>query len=409
MAWTHKLKHLGPGLLFAGAAIGVSHLVQSTRAGADFGLGLIWIIVIAHLFKYPFFQYGPKYSAATGEDLLDGYRKLGKPALWIYIIITFASMFTIQAAVTIVTAGLATTLFGISNDISIWSVIITLVCAAILKIGRYSFLDKLMKVIIVTLALSTVAALVFASTNLQANLEWEQVLPADTIGIAFLIALMGWMPAPIDISIWHSLWAIEKKKGSHDISPKESLFDFNVGYIGAMILGICFLCLGAFVMFGTGESFSPKGAVFASQVIGMYTASLGNWAFILIGIATFTTMFSTTITTLDASPRSMAKACQLVFKKHGFLNYNLWLTILVAGTVIILFYLLSEMATLVEIATVLSFLTGPFYAILNYKLIISKHTPEAFRPGMWMRILSITGIVFLVVFGIYFLFTIAMF
>jgi len=29
------LKSLGPGLLFAGAAVGVSHLVQSTRAGAD--------------------------------------------------------------------------------------------------------------------------------------------------------------------------------------------------------------------------------------------------------------------------------------------------------------------------------------------------------------------------------------
>ena len=31
---------LGPGLLFVGAAIGVSHLVQSTRAGAEFGFGL---------------------------------------------------------------------------------------------------------------------------------------------------------------------------------------------------------------------------------------------------------------------------------------------------------------------------------------------------------------------------------
>ena len=50
------LKKLGPGLLFAGAAIGVSHLVQSTKAGADFGLGLIWALIIANLFKYPFFQ-----------------------------------------------------------------------------------------------------------------------------------------------------------------------------------------------------------------------------------------------------------------------------------------------------------------------------------------------------------------
>ena len=49
-----NLKKLGPGLLFAGAAIGVSHLVQSTRAGADFGWGLGWALVLVNVFKYPF-------------------------------------------------------------------------------------------------------------------------------------------------------------------------------------------------------------------------------------------------------------------------------------------------------------------------------------------------------------------
>ena len=52
----NKLEKLGPGLLFAGAAIGVSHLVQSTRAGADFGWGLLWGLLLINLFKYPFFQ-----------------------------------------------------------------------------------------------------------------------------------------------------------------------------------------------------------------------------------------------------------------------------------------------------------------------------------------------------------------
>ena len=69
-------KQLGPGLLFAGAAIGVSHLVQSTRAGADYGFGLVWALVLIHIIKYPFFQFGPRYAAATGESLLDGYRRL---------------------------------------------------------------------------------------------------------------------------------------------------------------------------------------------------------------------------------------------------------------------------------------------------------------------------------------------
>ena len=41
------IQKLGPGLLFAGAAIGVSHLVQSTRAGADFSFGLIWALLLA--------------------------------------------------------------------------------------------------------------------------------------------------------------------------------------------------------------------------------------------------------------------------------------------------------------------------------------------------------------------------
>ena len=72
------LQTLGPGLLFAGAAIGVSHLVQSTRAGADFGFGLLWALLLVNLFKYPFFQYGPRYASATGESLIDGYKRLGK-------------------------------------------------------------------------------------------------------------------------------------------------------------------------------------------------------------------------------------------------------------------------------------------------------------------------------------------
>jgi len=99
-----KLKNFGPGLLFAGAAIGVSHLVQSTRAGADFGLGIIWALLLVNLFKYPFFQFGPRYATATGESLLEGYLKLGKGVLTVYFIISLATIFTIQTAVTIVTA-----------------------------------------------------------------------------------------------------------------------------------------------------------------------------------------------------------------------------------------------------------------------------------------------------------------
>ena len=110
------ISRLGPGLLFAGAAIGVSHLVQSTRAGADFGFGLIWALILVNLFKYPFFQYGPRYAIVTGESLLDGYYKIGKFFLIAYFVLNILTMFTIQTAVTIVTAGLASSLFGFTDN-----------------------------------------------------------------------------------------------------------------------------------------------------------------------------------------------------------------------------------------------------------------------------------------------------
>ena len=86
----------GPGLILAAAAVGVSHLVQSTRAGADYGFTLVWAVILASLMKYPFLEFGPRFATATGESLISGYKKLGNWALWIYIIFTVGTMFAMQ-------------------------------------------------------------------------------------------------------------------------------------------------------------------------------------------------------------------------------------------------------------------------------------------------------------------------
>lgn len=400
-----SIKNLGPGLLFAGAAIGVSHLVQSTRAGADFGLGLIWALLFVNLFKYPFFQFGPRYASATGESLLDGYRKLGKGVLIAYYIMTFATMFTIQTAVTIVTAGLAYSLFGDFVSVEIWTIIILSICLLLLIIGRYKLLDNLIKIIIITLTISTILAVIMALFKNDALISFQQILPDNSLEIAFLIAFMGWMPAPLDISVWHSLWAIEKRKDSKEFTPRSALFDFNIGYIGTVFLGIGFVLLGTLIMFSSGETFSISAGAFSNQLIEMYTTSLGNWSYIIIGIAAFTTMFSTTLTTLDASPRAMHRTTELLFNKNSTYGYYGWIGLLAIGTICIFFFFASEMGLLVKIATILSFLTAPFYAIINYKLICSHHTPAKWRPSKILHVLSWLGILFLSGFSIWYLTT----
>lgn len=165
-SWQGIRKSLGPGLIMAAAAIGVSHLVQSTRAGAEFGFTLAWAVILANLFKYPFLEFGPRYALATGKNMIQGYAKMSKAALWIFIIFTVSTMFAVHAAVTIVTASLAGSLTGIELSIPTWSAIILLLSILYLIKNTYSLLDIAIKVLLVVLAVTTVAAMILAISNI---------------------------------------------------------------------------------------------------------------------------------------------------------------------------------------------------------------------------------------------------
>ena len=397
------LKKLGPGLLFAGTAVGVSHLVQSTKAGAEFGFGLTWALLLAIILKYPFFKYAPKYSLVTNESVLHGYKKLHTTLPVFFFFITLGTMFTIQTAVTIVTAGLANSIFGDIISVEIWTLIILLLSFFLLLIGKYKTLDKLIKYLIIALTISTILSFVFAGLNFSKPVDIKQVFPTDSSGVIFLIAFMGWMPAPLDVSIWNSLWTIEKRKQQKDYSVSNSLFDYNLGYFGTAILGVCFIGVGYFTIYGTQEILSESAGIFSNQLIHLYTDNLGYWSYYLIAFAAFSTMLSTTITALDASPRAMGITTELIFNKKIKHAYLFWLIILLFGTIIIFFSFTSQMGLLIKIATILSFLTAPFYAIMNYLLISSKYTPKKNRPSKKMHILSILGIIYLLGFSVFFL------
>ncbi len=409
----HFFKLLGPGLLYAGAAVGVSHLVQSTRAGAGYGFDLLWILILANAIKYPFFEFGPRYANVTGNSLIEGYRQIGKWAVVLFAILTVSTMFAIQAAVTIVTAGLAGNIFGIDLN-PVWiSAIILFVTMIILMIGRYSVLDNLIKIVVLVLTVSTLVAVFSAigkgfhpNPDLAHSFSW--IKQAD---IFFLIAFIGWMPAPIDVSVWQSLWTIEKNK-SLSFKPRlsEALVDFKIGYLGTALLAICFLTMGAFVLYGTGDELSSSGVVFADQLIGLFTENIGSWSYYFIAVAAFTTMFSTTLTCLDAYPRVMKPLTAILFPKFKTKptkidwQFWFWIIIVVAGALLLMSILSSTMRVMVDIATTISFITAPLLAILNYKVVTDKHMPAEGKPKQWLRIYALIGIVFLCGFTLFYLY-----
>jgi len=402
------LKILGPGLLLAGAAVGVSHLVQATRAGATYGFALLAFLLLACLTKWPFLEFGPRYFAATGENLLEGYRRLGSWAIWLYVLVTLGTMFVITATVTGVTAAVAAHLFGLELSPVIWSAVLLAVCSAILSLGRYPLLDLLMKVMVVALGISTVVAVAAAVFKgpVGTGAEVPDIWTGASFG--FLLALMGWMPIPIDSAVWHTLWRESRDRQSgHRATIRESVLDYNIGYGIATVLGVAFLALGALVMHGSGEKLAEGGGAFANQVVSMYGHALGSWSLPLISVAAFTTMFSTTIVVMDAYPRVLERLVAMrggrEIERTGN-QYLVFMAVLAIVALGILQYAGAKLTALVDFATILSFLTAPIFAYMNYRVIMSDAMPSEAKPGAWMRGLSWLSMAFLLGFSLIFLY-----
>ena len=398
---------LGPGILFASTCIGVSHLVQSTRAGASYGFALVIFVLLANLFKYPFFEFGSRYAAATGKSILSGYLRMGRWSLILYAVLSLVSMFTVTAAVTFVTAGLLSTLTGSTLDTAQLSAILLGLCMLVLAVGKYNLLENLLKVIGAVLLISTLVAFFAAIFNGPAPRVEGFTAPDLTApaSFAFIIALMGWMPTAVDLSAWNSIWAVEKYRSS-GLKPdlKSTLADFNFGYIVTAVLAICFLTLGSLVLYGTGTELANSSGGFASQIISLFTESIGPWCYWVIALAAFSTMFSTTITVLDGYSRAMNQTLSLLRKgteeNSSRMSYLGIMAVTAVVSWLVISQFLNNLTSLVDLATILSFVIAPLIAWLNYRVIHRDEVGEAFRPKPWLRGLALAGLIFLTLFTV---------
>ncbi|AFS80485.1 hypothetical protein NKOR_02955 [Candidatus Nitrosopumilus koreensis AR1] len=409
----HFTKTAGPGILFACTAIGVSHLVQSTRAGADYGLMILGFVIVVTLLKYPFFEYGSRYANSTQTSIVDGYKKLGTPALWLYFLITVASMFFVTGAVGFVTAGFFENLFGL-DFLGEWTIIILfVVCVVILAIGKYRILDSLIKIIAIVLLVSTVSAFLLTLYNgpVDPIAGFEPKDLWDVSGIFFLLALMGWMPTAVDLSSWNSLWTLERIKQTN-YKPKlnETLFEFRLAYLITGILAIMFVVLGAFIFYGSDDELPNNNALFANEIVSLYTQTIGDWSYVIIAASAFTVMFGTIIAVFDGYSRSLQRTIELIFtKKEEKIRskfrtlYVVFLLVISTGSLIVIFQFENNLKELVDFATVLSFVIAPIIAVFNFRLVTGKFLDKSSQPSALLKILSFAGIIFLSGFAIVFL------
>ncbi|MFZ7343675.1 NRAMP family divalent metal transporter [Avibacterium volantium] len=402
--WKSRFQALGPGILMASAAVGGSHIIASTQAGAIYGWQLAIIIILANLFKYPFFRFGVQYTLDSGNTLLEGYRQKGKIYLWIFFLLNIFSTVINVAAISLLCAVILTFVLPFPIPVSTLSFIVIVVTTGILLLGKYRFLDSLAKLIMISLTVTTLAAVLSAlmKNGVQGVAAEHYISPSpwNLSALAFIVALMGWMPAPIEISAINSMWVVAKRRISK-VSYEDGIFDFNIGYIGTAILALIFLALGALVQFGSGEAVQMVGGKYIAQLINMYASTIGEWARELIAFIAFMCIFGTTISVVDGYSRTNVETLRLLMGKKQSSPRTLNTAIILAALsgLTIIFYFNNAVGPMLKFAMIGSFVSTPVFAWLNLSLVMKgEHRVRGFL--LW---LSLVGLVYLAGFTLLFI------
>ncbi len=399
----------------AATAIGASHLVLAPTAGASFGYALLWVVLLSHLFKYPAFEFGPRYTVAADESLLDGYREVPGPrgwALWVFLAGTVVQGVSVLAGVLgIASAVAAAAVPGL--PLWVWSLLLGAICGGLLRSGGFDGLSALSKWMLAVLAAMTAVA--FLATPPPASAWSRMVVPEVPGGSALLLAaLLGWMPTGIDVSVWHSLWALERRDEWREravragtgedggsvraASLRVGITDMRIGYGLSLVLAVMTLGLGAEVLRPTGTV--PEGADVALTLARLYTDVLGEWMFPVFLVAAFFGMFSSAYGVLDGFPRAFEETVRRLpvtggreGEGSGPLYWGfLWGTLSLA---VMETALLPDPVALVTVAAVASFLLAPITFGLNYWCVTRRVDDEELRPGPALRAWAASGILFM--------------
>tara|TARA_B100000780_G_scaffold274584_1_gene239819 strand:- start:253 stop:1524 length:1272 start_codon:yes stop_codon:yes gene_type:complete len=387
---------LGPGILYAASAVGVSHLIQGTRAGADYGLQLSLIIIITCIFKYPCIRFGGDYAAATGQSLISNYRSQGWWAFGIYSVAQIISMVFVIAAISLFTQGLLQVALDFEMHPILGVSLLLGIVAIILLTGHYRLLETISKFIVAIFSILILLAVVLVAGKIEWSFSNVLLPPINVPMLLYMVAMIGFMPTPTDASVVQSLWTCARAEEKGQLpSPSDAILDFNVGYIMSVVLALCFLVLGAGVMHVPGTELETSSVGFSRQLIELFTETIGSWSFPLISIAIIFVMLSTLIAVVDGMTRVAVGITESVSRKPSEKRYNIYLGVLTLLAILTLATMLKSFTIFINITSVIVFVVSPILAFLNHRAMWSDRVPKDLQPSILLKYWSITGIVFL--------------
>ena len=368
-----SLAHLGPGIILASSIVGSGELIATTIVGAEAGFALLWLIVLGCAIKVAAQIEIGRATLTWGRTPLDAFNRVPGPRFaglgWIYWGWVFMTALVVVQQGGIL-SGVAQSLAGglpltatgrewnrlhdeaadmvVSEaavrrrgdaaeadaihaqldavnkamhalpappDETAWAVVVGVVTAALLAIGRYRLIERVSILLVGTFTLVTILALVM----MQFDPVWA-ITPGElasglipsippAVGgrspLVTALATIGIIGVGASELMVYPYWCLEKgygqSVGPRDESPAWAarargwLKVMQLDAWGSMIVyttvTICFYLLGAATLGRLG--LRPGGGEMVRTLGAMYAPVFGDWARGVFLIGAFAVLYST--------------------------------------------------------------------------------------------------------------------
>ncbi|HJJ36643.1 MAG TPA: Nramp family divalent metal transporter, partial [Methanocorpusculum sp.] len=418
MDWKTRLKKrlvfFGPGLLLAITAAGEAGIADALDIGAHFGMSLVWVVLLALIFKYAFTTGIARYTLATGKTIFQGLTSIPGPKNWAAYLTVIAYLIDAIAigAMVLFAGTFVDYLIPGSYPFYLICLLILILSLVILRTHIYHHFEKVMAAVVLIVGVSllvfmtqypgtlieTVSGIV---PSIPEHSEKEILAIIGAVGSGLMLMLYSvWLEKKIRVrnedpdTKEEDKFRVGDKKAYREYLRSVRL-DILFGFILVAIITIGFMAIGRI---GMMLSFIPHGTEFSvdlmiTMVLKLYhSIPFGNLIFFIFVIVVF---FGATVIGLDARASAITKLVKEMRKNAGHpvkntsLVYNLCL--LCFSLIVALVILFNQPLT---IMLYVSLICAIFFGIFGFILLyLNTKLPEyAQGSRLWMLFIGIGSV-----------------
>lgn len=153
-----------PGIFLIGYNVGTGSVTSMSKAGANFGLDLLWTVFISCLITYYLIVLFSRYTMVTGETIIIGIKKHIHPGVAIVLIIAlsliiFSALMGLLGILAEVLEVWSDTIFSQSIPKLAWAIIIAVGIYVLLWIGNFAFFEKVLAVLVSIMGVAFIATM----------------------------------------------------------------------------------------------------------------------------------------------------------------------------------------------------------------------------------------------------------